>query len=84
MNLFKEILENNDTTKLTRAPPYQEAVIDFDKTSAGIFGILGIQFSKSAMEAISTFVEVKAPSKGKRAYNMLNLRSDKCELDFEF
>ena len=70
---------------------YQEKqVIDFEQlTSAGIFGIFGNTGSgKSAiLEAISyaLYGEIeRLHQRAKRAYNMLNLRSDKCELDFEF
>lgn len=70
---------------------YQEKqVIDFEQlTSAGIFGIFGETGSgKSAiLEAISYALygeTERLNQRERRAYNMLNLKSDKCELEFEF
>ncbi len=70
---------------------YQEKqIIDFEQlTSAGIFGIFGETGSgKSAiLEAISFALygmTERLNQRDERNYNMLNLKSDKCEIDFEF
>ena len=70
---------------------YQEKqTIDFEQlTAAGIFGIFGETGSgKSAiLEAISFALyghTERLNQRDERLYNMLNLKSDRCELDFEF
>lgn len=70
---------------------YQEPqVIDFARlTEAGLFGIFGAVGSgkSSILEAISFVLygaTERLDSGDRRAYNMLNLKSDKALIDFEF
>ncbi|MBI9103591.1 MAG: SMC family ATPase [Spirochaetales bacterium] len=63
--------------------------IDFEKlTRAGLFGIFGsVGSGKSAILEAITFAlygETARMNRNERAYNMMNLRSDKLMLDFRF
>lgn len=69
---------------------YQERQkIDFSKlTSAGLFGIFGITGSgKSAILEAITYVlygQIDRMGKGHRSYNMMNLRSNRLYIEFDF
>jgi exonuclease SbcC len=66
----------------------KKQTIDFEElTNAGLFGIFGAVGSgkSSVLEAIVLYGDTERLNKtDKRSYNMLNLKSDKANIEFEF
>jgi exonuclease SbcC len=65
----------------------EKQTIDFEElTNAGLFGIFGAGSGKSVLEAIGfvLYGDTERLNKTERSYNMLNLKSDKANIEFEF